>query len=848
MKKVLLTMLIGISACICMLILSCASTGELFYYGTTETEKVMLSVPGNKIIVKYAPEVESEYVLRKLEKFGKAEKVYEQIFIITLQDPKSLDESLETLKEENDVISANPIYLTSDKQEMGVTDEICLEFNDEVQDNEKMELLNNFNAVEVSRTQPWEEYFTIISVGKDQNALEVANRIKESGLVKFAHPNFYAMTYKHSFFPNDEFFPRQFYLHNTGQATNDGHFGTPDADIDAPEAWDITRGVNTITIAVIDEGVERNNNDLSAARLTILNGSNFASGNLNDPDAAGDGAHGTCCAGIIAAEQNNIQGISGIAPLCRIMPVRVPFGIVPSSIYADAINFAWSSGADVLSNSWGYSSTADIPDITAAINNAITMGRNGTGSVVVWSAGNTANHNIGNAGFVSYPGCVVVANVITVGASDRNDQQANYSPTGAEVDVVAPSHRAYSCQIAGESFEVWSTDIIGAAGYNSTKNTDCGALPVVGDNLPSAGTNFQDYTGRMGGTSAACPEVAGVAALILSIHPTYTPAQVFSNITNNADKVGGYTYVGGRCDEMGFGRLNAFNALSVEVPEKAFFFSTEEDFITFSEKLIQENYKIISDGDLLNAAGTVYKTNYELLGKFWAGFDLGLDAADVIDKEDGLVAFSTELDDPKGRFTAGDLLTTWGAILPNSALLDAFDIPDELDLGLDALHFTGEKDAIIKFLEIVKEEGRKFWLENPKALIEYLEKYGVDIWFSTEGTPPLLSPEKPRFLDGDLLSAAKGIIVIPNSKLLPPSVPAGIPERGVDFGLDAVTLDKEKNIEFSTEILYENKLSFTDGDVLLQDDGVTIQNIELIKPFEPKVEELGLDALSFYFY
>ncbi|MCK4829136.1 S8 family serine peptidase, partial [bacterium] len=765
MKKVLLTTLIGISACICMLILSCASTGELFYYGTTKTEKVMLSVPGNKIIVKYAPKDESEYVLRKLEKFGKAEKVYEQIFIITLQDPKSLDESLETLKEENDVISANPIYLTSDKQEMGVTDEICLEFNDEVQDNEKMELLNNFNAVEVSRTQPWEEYFTIISVGKDQNALEVANRIKESGLVKFAHPNFYAMTYKHSFFPNDEFFPRQFYLHNTGQATNDGHFGTPDADIDAPEAWDITRGVNTITIAVIDEGVERNNNDLSAARLTILNGSNFAGGNPDDPDAAGDGAHGTCCAGIIAAEQNNTQGISGIAPLCRIMPVRVPFGIVPSSIYADAINFAWSSGADVLSNSWGYSSTADIPDITAAINNAITMGRNGTGSVVVWSAGNTANHNIGNAGYVSYPGCVTVANVITVGASDRNDQQANYSPTGAAVDVVAPSHRAYSCQIAGESFEVWSTDIIGAAGYNPTKNTDCGALPVVGDNLPSAGTNFQDYTGRMGGTSAACPEVAGVAALILSIHPTYTPAQVFSNITNNADKVGGYTYVGGRCDEMGFGRLNAFNALSVEVlvevPEKAFFFSTEEDFITFSEKLIQENYKIISDGDLLNAAGTVYKTNYELLGKFWMGFDLGLDAADVIDieKENGFVAFSTELDDPKGRFTAGDLLATNGTILPNSALLAAFYIPRELDLGLDAVHFIGEREAIIEFFNKMEAGGNEYWQENPEKMIEYLKGFDIDIWFSTEGTPPLLSPEKPRFLDGDLLSAAKGIIV-----------------------------------------------------------------------------------------
>ena len=565
MNKLFFKPLIAVSACVLMIVFSCTTTdkGELFYYGTTE--KVMLSVPGNKIIVKFSPEMDMKDILQKLEPYGKEEGVYEQVFIVTLRDPEGLEKSLENLKKDDGVISANPVYLTNDKQEMGVTDEICLQFNKEANDNEKKEMLDKFKAVELSRTQPWEKYFAIISVGKDWNALEVANNIKESGLVNFAHPNFYARTYMHSFFPNDEFFPNQFYLHNTGQATNDGHFGTADADIDAPEAWDISRGANTITIAVIDEGVELSNNDLPVARLTVLNGSNFAAGNANDPDADGDGAHGTCCAGIVAAEQDNTEGVSGIAPLCHIMPVRIPFGTIPSSTYADAIDFAWSNGADVLSNSWGYNSSADIPVITSAIDDAITLGRGGTGSVVVWSAGNTANHAGSNAGYVSYPGCVAVANVITVGSSDRNDQQANYSPTSADVDVVAPSHRAYSCQIAGESFEVWSTDIIGDDGYNSTKNTDCGTLPVVGANLPATGTNFSDYTGRMGGTSASCPEAAGVAALILSINPTYTPAQVFANITNSADKVGGYTYVGGRCDEMGTGRLNAFNALTAQL-------------------------------------------------------------------------------------------------------------------------------------------------------------------------------------------------------------------------------------------------------------------------------------------
>ena len=149
---------------------------------------------------------------------------------------------------------------------------------------------------------------------------------------------------------------------------------------------------------------------------------------------------------------------------------------------------------------------------------------------------------------------------------------------------------------------------------------------------------------------------------------------------------------------------------------------------------------------------------------------------------------------------------------------------------------------------MVKKYGRKYWLENPKALIEYLEKYGIDIWFSTEGTAPW--PKEPKFLDGDLLSAATGTIVATNSDLLPLSVPAGIPKRGVDFGLDAITLDKEKNIEFSTEILYEDELSFTDGDVLEQGDGIMLEHRKLIDSFNPPNPNwinLGLDALSMQF-
>jgi hypothetical protein len=287
---------------------------------------------------------------------------------------------------------------------------------------------------------------------------------------------------------------------------------------------------------------------------------------------------------------------------------------------------------------------------------------------------------------------------------------------------------------------------------------------------------------------------------------------------------------------------------NAQEPEVHIFFSVEEDFVN-QDPVPSDDNPIISDGDLLNMGGYVYMRNLKLLSVFEGKFDLGLDAADVIDIEKGIVAFSTELDDPKGEFTAGDLLTTWGAILPNSALLYAFDIPRELDLGLDAVHFMGKKEDIIEFLNKVEAQSREYFLENPEALIEFLEGHNIDIWFSTEGTAP--KPGEPGFLDGDLLSAARGKIVIPNSKLLPPSVPAGILNRGCDFGLDAYTLDiREEDyvFVFSTEILWVGEPSFTDGDVLEQGVGFRLDHLKLIAKFNPaKGINVGLDALSMQF-
>jgi hypothetical protein len=273
------------------------------------------------------------------------------------------------------------------------------------------------------------------------------------------------------------------------------------------------------------------------------------------------------------------------------------------------------------------------------------------------------------------------------------------------------------------------------------------------------------------------------------------------------------------------------------------YFSTEEDFIA-QGPIPPDGNPIISDGDLLGPGCVVFARNRELLAAFNADTDLGLDAVDVIDAEGRLVAFSTELDDPSGRFVAGDLLATNGLVISNGALLAEFDVA-RMDLGLDAVHFVGDLEDIKSFLDRSSKVSRDEWLKDPGILPEMLREYGVDIWFSTEGTPSWI--DKPIFLDGDLLSAREGITVAPNSVLLPPAVPAGIPNRGVDFGLDAVTAGRDgrrEQVRFSTEILYEGEPAFSDGDVILIGDGVTCTNWDLIRCFEPKTRDLGLDALS----
>ena len=554
--------------------LSSAATEEEKYYYAFE-ERVPLVEKENTLLVKFADGVDKTKA-RELIKIGISsgykEKWHNAHTVEIAVDSKKTINALKTkLKFNKEVYTCQPFYTLKDGLDMGVSDEILIRFLPETTDEQKMGLIKTYDLELVKTTKIYQK----LKVKKGADALEIANKIYESGLMEFSTPGFISYPELHQVIPNDNYFGNQITCNNTGQTFTDGHSGTNDADIDAPEAWEITNGCSDIVVAVLDEGVTFNHPDLPNSRQVRLNGSNFADGNANDPSPTGNMNHGNACAGVIAATMNNNQGIAGIAPECKIMPIRIfnsdGSGILPESV-ASAIQFAVDNGANILSNSWGYKTSDQNahPIIKTAINYALSHN-----CVVIFSAGNTARHSsCDDNGYVEFPANVNISGVITVGASDRNDNQSDYSPTNSLIDIVAPSHRAYPPEvyypycggINGETLEMWSIDIPENTGYNPYPADADTHPPTTGEILP----NNLAYTARFGGTSHSCPVVAGVAALMLSVDPDLSYMDVFDILTSTADKVGGHTYTNGKCNEMGYGRVNAHAALLETIDQMNF--------------------------------------------------------------------------------------------------------------------------------------------------------------------------------------------------------------------------------------------------------------------------------------
>jgi hypothetical protein len=181
--------------------------------------------------------------------------------------------------------------------------------------------------------------------GPEVDLISLANEIYESGIVEYCLPDFIA-NISHL---DDPLYPEQYFLNNTGQFG-----GAYDVDIEASEAWEISTGSSAIKVAVIDNGVETHNDLKDAIGNTRIVGGYTPSGGGNGSPSNTTDYHGEACAGIVAASHNDIN-VRGVAPNVKLLTVNIFAPGTTNDNVADGINWAWQNGADVLTNSWGYS-------------------------------------------------------------------------------------------------------------------------------------------------------------------------------------------------------------------------------------------------------------------------------------------------------------------------------------------------------------------------------------------------------------------------------------------------------------------------------------------------------------
>ena len=339
-----------------------------------------------------------------------------------------------------------------------------------------------------------------VPAGKELQLVEALSR---NPSVAYAEPDYVVAPAT-----NDTYFPSQYALENTAQpfTNTDGKIpisaGTEDADVDAVEAWNVTKG-GVIKVAVLDSGVATDNPDINPK---VVARANFTTSRNNEDNYG----HGTHVAGIVAALAENGIGVAGVCPGCTILAGKIlsDTGMGSSSGLANGINWAVQNRAQVINMSLvvGASTTLE-----TAVNNAWNAG-----VLLVAAAGNGGNTSM------NYP--AAYPNVIAVGATNNRDLKASFSTYGAWVDVAAPGVSVYST-FPNHRFVL-------AREYNRSQGYDIGS-----------------------GTSMASPIVAAVAALAWSANPGWTNSAIREKVEFSTDPVGD---IG---TDWAHGRVNAYNAV-----------------------------------------------------------------------------------------------------------------------------------------------------------------------------------------------------------------------------------------------------------------------------------------------
>ncbi len=357
---------------------------------------------------------------------------------------------------------------------------------------EKNDILASIGAGNIKRSYHLVPGLTVVKLPGGLSVENALKRFKGKGEILYAEPNYelYALA-----IPNDPNFSDQWGMHNTGQTG-----GTSDADIDAPEAWDIENDANEIIVAVIDTGVDYNHPDLVANMWTDANGCYGYDYVNDDNDPMDDHFHGTHCAGIIGAVGNNNTGVTGVCWDVQIMAIKFlnSAGYGDTGVAISCIEYAVDNGADILSNSWGGGGANE------ALEDAIeAAGANGV--LFIAAAGNELTDNDGF--WPHYPSSYDCNNIISVLSMNKYDHLSWFSNWGLEsIDIGAPGSNILS------TFPTYETSAMASYGFS---------------------TNYE----TIGGTSMATPHVAGACALIWSKYPSLSYSEVIELLFETVDPV-----------------------------------------------------------------------------------------------------------------------------------------------------------------------------------------------------------------------------------------------------------------------------------------------------------------------
>ncbi|MFA7082440.1 MAG: S8 family serine peptidase [Bacteroidales bacterium] len=496
---------------------------------------------------------------------------------------------------DSNILYSTPFFLTQDSVLIALSHlfYVKLKTSEDINLLENMATANNVTILGNYKHLPL-LYTLSCSKESQGNALEMANSFYESGLFEFTDPDFFGNNLSHS---NGTYSSDQWGLFNFGQ-----YGGESGIDINYLSARQITKGNSDIIVAVLDGGVEFGHPD-----LTNMYPISYDAESDDSPSRIYD-AHGTACAGIIGANADNSIGIDGIAPNCPIMSISCKINMnltSPGGVgkLINAYGFAIDNNVSVINNSWGfYTASAANQSLNYAINNALTEGRNGKGAVLVFASGNN------NYSIVDYPSSL--SGVITVGAISPCGERKSF--TSCDTETTWGSNYGQGLDIVAPGVLISTTDRQGEIGYNSEFDYN----NITEGTLISYDYTDNDYTVYFGGTSAACPHVAGVAALMLSVNPNLTSQEVKDIIESTAQKIRGiqepdglYDYAnspnrpnGTWNEEMGYGLVDAYAAV-----KRAACFN-EEDLVL--EKNV--NYDITISNNYFSSGTITIKSGYSL--------------------------------------------------------------------------------------------------------------------------------------------------------------------------------------------------------------------------------------------